>query len=194
MSLQSNAAASAEVHASRLALPSTEFQITPIVRADLPALVDLHDRVFGPGRYARTAYRVREHAPALSVACRKLVRDGATVGASQMTWVQVSDVEGMLLGPLCVVPAYENRGLGQALVEACRDAAVSAGAAFVMLVGDLAYYQRCGFSRVPHGSIALPGPVDPARLLIWQAGDNSTVVKGLLAACPGDPHATPRAR
>ncbi len=35
-----------------------------------------------------------------------------------------------------------------------------------MLVGDEPFYGKCGFKRIPKGQVMLPGPVDPARLLI----------------------------
>ena len=37
-----------------------------------------------------------------------------------------------------------------------------------MLVGDEPYYGKCGFKRVPKGRAAMPGPVDPARLLVCE--------------------------
>ena len=36
----------------------------------------------------------------------------------------------------------------------------------VVLVGDMPYYARCGFIRIPKGEVTMPGPVDPARLLV----------------------------
>ena len=45
------------------------------------------------------------------------------------------------------------------------DAARAGGHALVLLVGDAPYYARFGFDRVPAGVLALPGPVDPARVL-----------------------------
>jgi predicted N-acetyltransferase YhbS len=35
-----------------------------------------------------------------------------------------------------------------------------------VLVGDEPYYGRAGFMRIPHGRAAMPGPVDPERLLV----------------------------
>ena len=35
----------------------------------------------------------------------------------------------------------------------------------VILVGDLPYYSRVGFSAIKPGRIRFPGPVDPARIL-----------------------------
>jgi predicted N-acetyltransferase YhbS len=37
-----------------------------------------------------------------------------------------------------------------------------------VLVGDEPYYGKCGFVRIPKGRASMPGPVDPARLLVCE--------------------------
>ena len=41
-----------------------------------------------------------------------------------------------------------------------------AGCPFVILVGDQPYYWPFGFRPLPPGKVQMPGPVDPARLLV----------------------------
>ena len=36
----------------------------------------------------------------------------------------------------------------------------------MVLVGDEPYYGKAGFKRIAKGQVTMPGPVDPARLLI----------------------------
>ena len=48
-----------------------------------------------------------------------------------------------------------------------------AGFAFVLLVGDMPYYGRFGFKPAAPGTIHLPGPVDPARLLVLELEDGA---------------------
>lgn len=52
----------------------------------------------------------------------------------------------------------------------------------MLLVGDLPFYKRFGFSRVP-SIVTMPGPVDEARLL-WAplAGFDVSAVTGMAAA------------
>ena len=71
----------------------------------------------------------------------------------------------LLLGPLIVEPVFRSQGIGEALVTRSLEAAKAAGWKLVILVGDEPYYARMGFKPGPAGRIALPGPVDPARLL-----------------------------
>ncbi len=87
------------------------------------------------------------------------------VGANRMTHIRCGEAPILLLGPLSVEPAFRSSGIGEALVTKSLDAARAAGHRLVILVGDLAYYQRMGFRSVPEGLLIFPGPVDPARLL-----------------------------
>lgn len=139
----------------------------PVTAADLAAIEALHDRAFGPGRYARTAYRIRDGLPAFSPLCRVAYRGGKLTAALRMAPITIGRVPGaQLLGPLAVEPALKGQGVGKALVVDVLEAARAAGVKLVVLVGDLPYYERFGFSVVPPGTLELPGPVD-ARRLLW---------------------------
>ncbi|MBV8568651.1 MAG: N-acetyltransferase [Methylobacteriaceae bacterium] len=139
--------------------------ITPESAADSQAIEKLNDRAFGPGRFARTAYRLRERVlPDLALSF--VARVGTfLVGSNRLTPVLCGGTQGLLLGPLAVDPAFRSRGIGEALVERSLAAAREAGHKLVILVGDEPYYARMGFRRVPVGRLSLPGPVDLQRLL-----------------------------
>ncbi len=147
----------------------------------------LHEEVFGPGRFARTAYRVREQAPDAGFEFIAW-QAGVLVGSVQFTPVMVGGHRGaMMLGPLAVAPRFKGQGFGRWLVEEGVREARRRGAALILLVGDLPYYARMGFGRVPPGQIALPGPVAPERLLARElhAGSLSRYT-GPVAATPDD--------
>lgn len=135
---------------------------------DAPAIERLHERTFGPGRFARTAFRIREqapHAPDLSFTARV---GTMLVGSVRLTEVAIGRHPALLLGPLTVEPPFQSVGIGARLMEVALEAARSGGHALVILVGDEPYYARFGFRRVPAGRVTLPGPVDPARLLVCE--------------------------
>lgn len=141
------------------------IRFSPWSPADAPAIERLEERAFGPGRYARTAYRLREGIePDLALSFVAHVGT-LLVGANRMTEILIDFTPALLLGPLTVEPAFRSQGLGEALVKKSLDAARDAGHGLVLLVGDLDYYARLGFARVPRGKIIMPGPVDPQRLL-----------------------------
>jgi predicted N-acetyltransferase YhbS len=144
---------------------SLSLVLSPETPAEAAAIEKLNDRAFGPGRFARTAYRLRENVPpdlSLSV----IARVGTfLVGSNRMTPVRAGAAPALLLGPLAVEPAFRSRGIGEALVEHSLAAASEAGHKLVILVGDEPYYGRMGFRCVPPGRLAMPGPVDLQRLL-----------------------------
>ena len=138
----------------------------PLTPADFPAVSRLHAKVFGPGRFTRTAYRVREGAPALSPYCRVALLGDRLVAAVRFTPINIGRVGGaLLLGPLAVDPDLAGQGFGKRLISEALEAAKADGVKLVVLVGDVPYYGRFGFNPVPPGQITLPGPVDPHRLL-----------------------------
>jgi predicted N-acetyltransferase YhbS len=163
---------------------------TPIIRPvhaeDGAAISELHARTMGPGRFSRTAYRVREASGAdFSPFCRVSVLDGRLIAAVRLTPVRIGGKDGaLLLGPLAVVPDLANRGYGRALAAAAMDDARAAGIVLVVLVGDEPYYARLGFRRVPRGQIVLPGPVDPERLLAAELREGALAeYRGAVEAC-----------
>jgi predicted N-acetyltransferase YhbS len=108
------------------------------------------------------------------------ILDGELVAAIRFTEVRIGGAAGaLLLGPLAVEPRLAGKGYGRRLVADGIDNARQAGVKLIVLVGDLPYYGRFGFVRVPAGQILMPGPVDPARLLAAE------LVPGALASYCG---------
>jgi predicted N-acetyltransferase YhbS len=133
---------------------------------DDQAIEKLYERTFGPGRFARSAYRLREgvaHRRDLSFTARI---GTLLVGSVRLTPVRVGTAAALLLGPLTVEPPFREHGIGAALIEVSLAAARKSGAKIVLLVGDEPYYGRMGFKKVPRGRVKLPGPVDPERVLV----------------------------
>lgn len=122
--------------------------------------------VFGPGRFARTAFRLREGAAPLDACSFVALSRGDLVGAVTLSAIAVGATQGALLGPLAVLPEAREKGIGRALLAKATERAFVGGLPFVLLVGDAPYYAPYGFQTVPFGNITMPGPVDPARLLI----------------------------
>ncbi len=145
---------------------SSDLLIAPEAPADADAVMALVDRVFGPGRYAKSAERLREgnhHLAELSFVAREA---GALLGSVRLWPVRVGAAPALLLGPIAVDPAARRRGLGVALAARACDAAAGHGHARIVLVGDLSFFERIGFTVSAPGCIRLPGPADPRRVLI----------------------------
>jgi predicted N-acetyltransferase YhbS len=147
-------------------MPDIPIDLNPERPGDAPAIEKLHERAFGPGRFARTAFRLREGVPP-RLDLSFVARIGSMiVGSNRLTEIGIGAHPALLLGPLTVEPAFRSRGIGMALMQASLDAAMRDGERLVILVGDEPYYGRIGFRKVPVGGVTLPGPVDPHRLLV----------------------------
>jgi predicted N-acetyltransferase YhbS len=159
-----------------------DIVITTERAVDEPAIAQLEERAFGPGRFARTAFRLREnnpHDPQLSFVARVST---LVVGSIRITPIRIGASPALLLGPLTVDPAFRSKGIGKTLIETSLAAAADAGHILVLLVGDEAYYSRVGFKRAP-AAIVMPGPVDRMRVLVRELKDDAlSSVSGLVQA------------
>jgi predicted N-acetyltransferase YhbS len=165
------------------AMTDISLTILPETQGDAAAIERLHERTFGPGRYAKTAYRLREQV-VQSFDLSFTARIGTLlVGSVRLSPVRIGEAKALLLGPLTVEPPFRERGVGQALIGRALEEARARGHRLVILVGDEPYYGKCGFKRIPPGRIAMPGPVDPERLLVAElAGGAFDGVSGPIRA------------
>lgn len=156
-------------------------QEEPADRGDVERLVEL---CFGPGRFAKTAYRFRERAEPMS-ALSLVARGAGGIDGSLRFWpISVGPSRGLLLGPLAVNPMMRGQGIGIGLMIMGLSGARRAAFPWVMLVGDEPYYARVGFRQASPSQFRLPGPVDPKRLLIRE------IIPGSLDHCSGTVVAT----
>ena len=121
------------------------WNIRPERPEDAPLVDALNAAAFGPGRFAKSAYRLRE-------------------GVSQvhaLSFVAIED--GHLRGSVRFWPVMIGGHL--ALMERALDEARRLGHEVVILIGDEPYYARVGFSKLPPGRVRFPGPVDQSRIL-----------------------------
>src|SRR5947209_9101930 len=138
--------------------------ILPETEADALAIERLHERTFGPGRYAKSAYRLREaiaHRLELSFTARI---GTLLVGSVRLSPIRVGETKALLLGPLTVEPPFRERGIGHALIARALAEAKARGHRLVLLVGDEPYYEKASFKRVPKDRAMMPGRLDPAGL------------------------------
>src|SRR3954470_3532757 len=122
--------------------PMTDLSLTisPESADDAVAIERLHERTFGPGRYARTAFRIREgvsHQLDLSFTARI---GTLLVGSVRLSPIRVGATKALLLGPLTVEPPFRGRGIGKALIDRALAEAKTKGHRLVVLVGDEPYY------------------------------------------------------
>ena len=135
------------------------------------AVETLLDAAFGPDRFGRTAYRIREGVDAVPSLSFALVEDGALVGTIQCWPVAHHAADGaaaplVMVGPVAVRPDIQRGGHGRALMAQMRAAAETAADSALMMIGDPEYYGRFfGFTADATGAWDLPGPYEKHRLI-----------------------------
>lgn len=145
-----------------------------------PEMIALFAKTLGPGRFARSAYRIRETANLDKSFGFNAMAGDQLIGTITITPVTINGAEGAcLIGPLVVTPNEQNKGHGLNLIEKAIEEAKAKGLRLAILVGDADYYQKGGFAPLPAGQITLPGPVAPHRLLARE------ILPGVLADYKG---------
>lgn len=116
---------------------------------------------FGPGRFAKTAERLREVA---ALAAGFSAFEGERLIGSVRLWsITVGEARSVFLGPIAVDASSRRGGLGAELVQACIVEARAMKLDGVLLVGDPPYFSRFGFVAAPRAVFA--GPVDQRRAM-----------------------------
>lgn len=136
-------------------------------KTDRRKINNILDEAFGPGRLAKSVYRYREYRTMLedfSYIYEEKKNIYASISYFEISLNKTS--EGLLLGPLVVKPEYKGKGFGKSLVDyTIKEIKNSQLYDFIILIGELEYYQKFGFERVKQ-KVKFIGPVNPEKILI----------------------------
>ncbi len=128
----------------------------------------LLDLVFTPRRKLLSSYQLRNSDNKVKNLSYVIKDYSKKVVGSIRFWnikVNSHSSRGLLLGPLAVHPIYQSEGLGEKLVSNSMEIAHSENWNWIVLVGDLSYYSKFGFSKHPTSGISIGSGFDNSRLL-----------------------------
>lgn len=142
------------------------MDISPTTEADLTALDKLYATAFPDEPLAPLVRALLGEAePPLSLAARA---DGALIGHVMFSPARVGEAHrAAMLAPLGVLPEWQRRGVGSALVRAGLAEVWADGVTTVLVLGDPAYYGRFGF--VPERGVRPPYPMPAQWADAWQS-------------------------
>ncbi|HEX4534386.1 MAG TPA: N-acetyltransferase [Rhizomicrobium sp.] len=141
------------------------WEIRPERADDAPLVEALVAASFGPGRFAKSAYRLRDGVAPEAGLSFVAIEDSILRGSVRFWPVFVGRDAALLLGPLAVQSDQRGRGIGIALMQKGIADAKKTKYRAVILVGDEPYYARVGFTAIKPGKVKFFGPVNPARIL-----------------------------
>ncbi|PCI86007.1 MAG: GNAT family N-acetyltransferase [Hyphomicrobiales bacterium] len=164
-------------HFSLRALSADQVSLTPYQAKYQEPVSQLLDAAFGVDRHNKSSYKLRETCEKIDdlslIALHKNQNGDEVILASIAYWqLNVAGQSALLLGPLAVNPEFQGLGLGKKLMDetlsVAQKIASLRGWKFTILIGDLDYYKKSGFQRVPYGAIDYPPPTDPNRVLYFE--------------------------
>src|SRR5580704_1805709 len=121
---------------------ATACQIRLETPQDAARIEALNAESFGPGRFAKSAYRLREGVKPIGALSCVAVEKEILRGSVRFWPITVGGHEELLLGPLAVQSDQRGRGIGIALMQTGIAAARNGSWRAILLVGDEPYYTR----------------------------------------------------
>ncbi|MCX4634130.1 N-acetyltransferase [Streptomyces platensis] len=152
----------------------------PETAADTAAVRRIHLAAFGTAGEADLVDALRRDPsawlPGLSYVAD--APDGTPAAHALLTRCHIDEVPAVALAPCAVLPAYQQRGAGEAVIRALLEAARAAGERTAIVLGHPPYYPRFGFApAAPRFGILPPQPW-PDEAFMALSLDGSTPPRG----------------
>ena len=146
--------------------------IRQISNEDNDKIIKLLYKSFGPGRFARSVYRLREKNDRdTEFSYIYELNNQILSSISYYKTFLNNDINGLLLGPLAVDPEHRGKGYGVELVK-YTIALIKKTIAydFILVIGDYHYYEKFGFKKI-NNTFSFYGPVNSEKVLILHLKD-----------------------
>ena len=146
--------------------------IRQISNEDNDKIIKLLYKSFGPGRFARSVYRLREKNDRdTEFSYIYELNNQILSSISYYKTFLNNDINGLLLGPLAVDPEHRGKGYGVELVK-YNIALIKKTMAydFILVIGDYHYYEKFGFKKI-NNTFSFYGPVNSEKVLILPLKD-----------------------
>lgn len=106
--------------------------------------------------------------------------DGKVVGHIMFTKAEVAGNTVLVLAPLSVLPAYQRKGIGKALIMEGHKIAERLGYPYSVVLGSETYYSKLGYVQAAAFGIHPPIEVPRENFMAYQLNDNASNINGIL--------------
>lgn len=115
--------------------------------------------------------------PELSIVA---VEDGKIVGHILFTKAHIGKDTELVLAPLSVLPAYQRKGIGLALMKKGHCVAKELGYNYSVVLGHSKYYPKAGYVPASTYGIKAPFEVSDANFMAIKLNDDSKRIEGVI--------------
>ncbi len=119
----------------------------------------------------------RAFIPELSLVA---VEDGQIIGHILFTKVTVGSHIELALAPLSVLPVYQRRGVGLALMAKGHQIARAMGYSYVIVLGHASYYAKAGYIPASSYGIQAPFAVPDENFMILKLRQDAKNLTGVV--------------
>ena len=83
-------------------------------------------------------------------------KDGEIIGHIMYSRIKIGGIDSTALAPVCVIPEYQNMGIGSRLIEKSLEMLKNMGEKSVIVLGHDKYYPKFGFETASKYGIKCP--------------------------------------
>lgn len=112
------------------------------------------------------------------------VEEDQVVGHILFTRAKVQDVAVLALAPLSVLPAYQNQGIGRALIERGHKLAKEMHYPYAVVLGHPDFYSAAGYKKASQFKIKPPFEVEDAYFMAIPLSDSPVALDGIMQYDP----------
>jgi putative acetyltransferase len=138
--------------------------------SDLQQILNIERQAFNSSEEAELTFALLNDASAQPTSSFLALYDDSPAGHILFTKARIHEhpsLNAALLAPLAVVPRYQQKGVGSALVthglRSLKDQAVNV----VFVLGHPSYYPKFGFTPAHNFGFRAPYPIDQKNLDAW---------------------------
>ncbi len=98
------------------------------------------------------------------------------IGHILFTKAKVNNADVLALAPLSVLPSYQRKGIGTALIKEGHNIAKELGYDICVVLGSSEYYPRLGYTKASEFGIAAPFPVPAENFMAISLNNNKVML------------------
>lgn len=166
------------------------FSVYQATENDYPAIEKLVEIAFQNAPHSDNnehilVAKLRQNAdfiPELSLCAKD--EQGQIIGYVLLSKIRIGHQSELALAPIAVLPEYQGKGVGKALILHAHKVAQSLGFSYSILLGDPNYYQKLGYQNASKFGIISPFDVPDDYFMAYSLNNPPNKIAGMVVYPP----------